>query len=195
MVESGGIEQLAMNYRYGKRYSPKLMFEIENHWKKLYDEFYELRNNKSGKYSLNKNYELVKLSLTLELLMDIENRLIMLINLGYSKELTKFIAQRTVEAINDFKILYPRVKISMLDNCEDVLVTVQSVIKAQTNIFDEKAGAKQDNIEKQRETIYDIVSMMSKYLGYNLDVNNMSCMEFIGHENTINSASKKEQTK
>jgi hypothetical protein len=39
---------------------------------------------------------------------DIENRLIMLINLGYSKE--PFIAQRTVEAINDFKILYQELK-------------------------------------------------------------------------------------
>jgi hypothetical protein len=40
---------------------------------------------------------------------------------------------------------------------------VQSVIKAQTNILMMKAGAKQTILK--RETIYDIVSMMSKYLG------------------------------
>jgi hypothetical protein len=38
MVESGGIEQLTANFECGKVFT-KLMFEIENHWKKLYDEF------------------------------------------------------------------------------------------------------------------------------------------------------------
>jgi hypothetical protein len=47
---------------------------------------------------------------------------------------------------------------------------VQSVIKAQTNILMRKLELSKHNIEKQkRETIYDIVSMMSKYLGTILD--------------------------
>jgi hypothetical protein len=190
IVENGCVEILDKNYRFGKKYSLNEISALDECWKNLYDEFYEYRQNKSGKYTITKNFELIKLSLMLELLTDIENRLILLINLMKLRELDKFIVKRTNEVVTDFKSLYPKVKIAMFADCYEILTIVQSVIKAQTNIFDEKAGAKQNTIKKQKETIFDVVSLMSKQLGYGLDVNNMSCMEFIGHENTINSTLK-----
>jgi hypothetical protein len=195
IVESGGVEQIACNYRPGKRYNATRMHLIEQHWKKLYDEFYSLRDNKTGQFMLNKNHELSRLSLTLTLLGDIETRLIMLINLSTKVEAAKFVGTRTAEAILDFKKIYPRVKISLMDDCFEALQIVQASIKALINTVDEKAGVKETNIEKQRETIYDVTSMMSKYLGYNIDVNNLNCLEFIGHENTINKISKAENSK
>ena len=102
----------------------------------------------------------------------------------------KFVTERTPQIIADLRIHYPKVKMNVFSNLEDILKTIQSVIKSQTNIYDEKTGAKVKTVEKQKQTIYDICSQMSKHLGYNLNINTMTCMEFIGHENTIMRASK-----
>lgn len=191
IVEFNNIEILNVNHRKGRKYNDLQLTELANHWKQLYDQFYMLRNNKSGKYTIDKNSQLAELALKLNILADIENRLILLINMDGPKELSKFIAVRTNEAVSDFKKLYPKIRVNIFSNPLEVLTIVQSVIKAQINIYDEKVGVKQETITKQKETIYDVVAMMSKYLGYNLNVDNMSCMEFIGHENTINSMNKK----
>lgn len=191
IVDDGSIQELDLNYRRNKVYNEQELNELGKHWAKLYDQFYEYRSNKSGKYLINKNYELAQLSLKLQLLSDIENRLILLLNIGDNKVFREFIKIRTVDVVNDFKKLYPKVRISVFDSITELLTVVQSVIKSQTNIFDEKTGAKENVVQKQRETIYEIVAMMSKILGYSLNINTMSCMEFLGHENLINSTSKK----
>lgn len=190
IVETNSIETLDRNYKHGKSYSDDEMNLLAEHWKDLYDEFYELRDNKSGKYTMTKNIELTKLSLMLSILYDVENRLIILIGLDTSPVMLKFIAQRTIEAISDIRKLYPKVRISTLSSPLEVLSILQSMIKSQQNIYEEKVGVKDNTIQKQKETIYDVVSMMSKILGYRLDINSMSCMEFIGHENTINKTNK-----
>lgn len=190
IVETNCIESLNINHKHKVKYTEGQMHELAEHWKNLYDEFYELRNNKSGKYIFSKNIEIARLSLVLDILSDIENRLIILCNMLGAKELSKFVATRTIEAINDLKKLHPKVQISIFSTPLEVLTVVQSVIKAQTNIFDEKVGVTEKVVAKQKETIFDIVAIMSKILGYRLDINTMSCMEFIGHENAINSISK-----
>ena len=195
IVDTNSVELLDINHIVSRKYTDYEVGLLNMHWSKLYDEFYEYRNNKSGKYLMNKNFELVKLSLQLELLSDIENRLILLMEMQENKNLAKFISTRTIECINNFKKLYPRVKIGMFDNCSEVLDIVQSVIKSQVNIFDEKRGTSEKAVTKLKETIYDVVAIMSKALGYNLNINTMSCMEFIGHENTINSTTAKQTKK
>lgn len=189
------IEDLNHNHYRGRVYTDIQLEHLQNWWEKIYDEFYSLRDNKSGKYSMNKNRELVTMSLKLDLLSDIENRTILLINMGDAKELNKFIAKRTNEVVADFKDLYPKVKLGMFSSLLEILTIVQSVLKSQINIFEEKLGAKENTIAKQRETIFDVVSIMSNYLGYNLDVNNMTCLEFIGHEKTIHGLSKNNKQK
>lgn len=190
IVENGCIEILDQNYKSSKKYTEKQLLILSEHWKEVYDQFYEIRENKSGKYVMAKNFELVELSAKLEILADIENRLILLINLFQMKELSKFVATRLNEAMSDFKNIYPKVKLPIFYDPYEALTIVQAVIKAQTNIFDEKVGVKQKAIVKQKETIYDVVSIMSKQLGYGLDINNMTCLEFIGHENTVNATIK-----
>jgi hypothetical protein len=189
-VELNNVETLDYNYTKGKIYSDSEMELLSEHWKNLYDEFYELRDNKSGKYTMNKNIEISRLALILDILADIENRLIILNSLGTSKEMLKFIAYRTSEAINDLKKLYPKVRAPLLSSPLEVLSIVQSVIKSQVNIYDEKVGVKETTVTKQKETIFDVVAIMSRILGYRLYINSMSCMEFIGHENAINTTNK-----
>jgi hypothetical protein len=195
IVDTNNVTLLDANYKKGKIYTEAQLDELNAHWKKLYDEFYGFRRVKSGRYLMDKNLELAKLSLMLELLNDIENRLILLIELGYNKELGSFVRIRKHQAITDLKKLYPKIRVNAFDDCSELLETVQSIIKSQINIFDEKSGVKEKNIAKQHETIYDVVAVMSKSLGYNLNVNDMCCMEFLGHENTINSMGKKETSK
>lgn len=190
IVETNNIESLNINHKTGVKYSEEQIILLAEHWKNLYDDFYDRRNSKSGKYTFAKNIEIARLSLILDILGDIENRLIILNNMVGSKELIVFVTIRLNEAIEDLKKLHPKVKVPMFSTPLEVLTIVQSVIKAQTNIFDEKVGVVEKTVAKQKETIFDIIAIMSKILGYRLDVSTMSCMEFIGHENAINSMSK-----
>jgi hypothetical protein len=193
IVDSNCIEFIDKKFYVNKKYSESELEEIDTQWKKLYDEFYTLRKNKSGQYQLDKNTELVKLSSKLELLSDIENRLTILCSMSSVPELENFVIERTILAIHDLKNLYTNVRVNTLNSPLETLSIVQSIIKSQINIYEEKLGVKDKTMQKQKETIYDVVSMMGKYLGYALDINNMSCMEFLGHENTINSMSKSEK--
>lgn len=194
IVETNNVAELDINYRKSRVYTDEQLLELNQYWVKLYDEFYENRQNKSGKYLITKNFELAKMSLLLELLYDIENRIILLINMSDVKELQKFVTNRTYDVVSDFKKIYPKVRISQFDNLREILTIVQSVIKSQTNIYDEKLGVKEKTVQKQKETVYSVVATMGKILGYKLDINNMNCMEFLAHENMIN-ASSKEVTK
>lgn len=184
-MENNCIEQLDENYKPGKKYSDADMLALGEHWKKLYDEFYSLRNNKNGKYLMDKNYELRRISLMLAMLYDFENRIVLLINMSNMKELQDFIIKRNCEVINDFKAVYPKVKISSFAEPVEVLKIIQSVIKSQTNIFDEKSGVVEKQVEKQIETVHSITSQMGTILGFNLNINTMTCLEFIGHERTV----------
>lgn len=190
ILETNQIELLNITHKVGTVYTTEQIDILSAHWKDLYDEFYELRNNKSGKFVFSKNIEIARLSLVLEILGDIESRLIILCNMLGAGNLLEFVATRTNEAVEDLKKLHPKVKVPMFSNPLEVLSIVQSVIKAQSNIFDEKIGVVEKTVTKQKETIFDIVAIMSKILGYRLDVGTMSCMEFIGHENAINSINK-----
>jgi len=193
IVDTNDITELDLNYSKSKKYTEEQLDILSKHWVKIYDGFYEHRNNKSGRYLITKNFELAKMALLLELLADIENRIILLINMSKQIELKSFILKRTLQVIEDFKRLYPKVYINRFDNLLEILTIVQSVIKSQTNIYDEKLGVKEKTVDKQKQTVYDVVAIMSKILGYNLDVNNMTCLEFVGHENLINST--KDNTK
>src|SRR5690348_4844742 len=63
IVETNDVELLDAKYKHGNKYSNEQIIYLNSYWVKLYDEFYNLRNNKSGKYLMNKNSELSELSL------------------------------------------------------------------------------------------------------------------------------------
>jgi hypothetical protein len=190
IVENNTLYLLDANYKKGKKYTEKEVEFLAKQWANLYDEFFSLRSNKSGKYQMEKNFELTKLHMYLEMLYELENRVILLINMENIEELVDFVIERNIQVIKDFKSLYPKIKINIFDSPSDVLKIIQPVIKSQTNIYDEKLGAKQKTVEKQRETIYDVVAMMSNSAGFAIDIESLTCMSFIAYENAIIAKSK-----
>lgn len=188
ILENNTIEMLDLIPNRVYTHEDSLLLTL--HWQKLYDEFHDLRNNKSSTYKIEKNYELARITLRLALLYDFENRLMLLNNIQNTPELSSFASKRTMEVIEDYKLLYPKVKVNIFSSILEVLSIVQATIKSQTNIYDEKVGVKEQIIAKQKQTVYDVVAIMSKVLGYSLNVNTMSCLEFIGHENAINLTQK-----
>lgn len=190
IMETNQVEKLDRDFKPGKKYTHEQLLSLEKQWMKLYDEFFSLRNNKHGVHMMTKNLELKHLSLKLDMLYDIENRIILLIEMVKTPEFNDFVNKRTVLAIADFKKLYPKVKLGNLVSTFEVLDIVQQVIKSQTNIYDEKTGAISNGVEKQVKSIYSIVSQMGVILGFNLNVQTMTCAEFIGHEETVEQKAK-----
>lgn len=184
-MENNCVEQLDTKYSETKKYSQLEMAELGEQWKKLYDEFYTYRNTKNGRYLMDKNYELKRLSLILDMLYDLENRVVLLINMSNIRELLSFINKRNSMIISEFKDLYPKIKVNVFANPAEVLKLIQSVIKSQRNIYDEKAGVIDNTVVKQVETVHSISSQMGAILGFNLNINTMTCLEFIGHEKTV----------
>lgn len=184
ILKTNKFELLDEHYDSKKEYSNEQLQEAAIAFKSVYDEFYDSRENKSGKYLLDKSLELSTIAYKLELLGDIENRLILLINMS-GEYLEEFKETRRREAICDFKEIYPRVKINVFSTLEDALDIVQQVIKSQTNIYDEKTGVKEKNVKKQEETIEYVIAMISKNLGYNLDSNTLTCASFVANEKLV----------
>lgn len=180
-----------MNYSESKKYTDEQKVEANNVFKNLYDEFFDLRIDKSGKHVLSKNLELMKISFKLELLYDIENRIILLMNLP-GEHLKEFRENRRRQIMQHFKEIYPKVNLTPFLELEEILKIVQQVIKSQTNIFDEKSGSKDKKIEKEEKSIQYIVLMMSKNLDLMINVNELSCLDFIEHEKLISDLNKKQ---
>ncbi len=193
IVKTDEVQLLDLEYNPKKKYSEEELSELNKRWKLLYDEFFDLRQNKSGKYLMEKTFELRKISAFLERLYDMEHRAILLIELEENKELSAFVAKRITNIILEFKALYPKVKLDTLSNPRETLSILQQVIKSQTNIYDEKLGAKDNTVKKQEDTVHTVASKMGKALGYNLHVNDMTCLEFLGHENALIDSEKSSQ--
>lgn len=185
IVENNNVQILDINYNANKKYNAVEMALLSSAWMNIYDEFFELRDNKSGKYQMDKNFEITKLSITLDMLHEMQNRIILIINLEHLEELNDFVIKRTFAVIKDFKNLYPKVKINIFDNPNEVLKIIQSVIKSQTNIYEEKLGVKTKVIEKQKETIFDVIANMSTSLGFQLSIDTLTCASFVAYENAI----------
>lgn len=163
---------------------------MQEHWKTLYDEFFDLRDNKQGQYLMAKNFELKVIEMKLEMLYEMESRIILLIEISTIDGIEDFVVRRTGEVIRDFKGLYKKVNMNMFANPVEVLNIIQQVIKSQSNILEEKVGVSDKTVEKQVKSIHNVTSQMGTILGFNLNINTMTCLEFIGHEQTVQEKSK-----
>lgn len=184
ILKSNSYELMDKNYYEGKKYTDEQSTLLHETYFKLFDEFSVNRKDKRGLFLMQKNFKLIQMSLMFEILYDIERRIILLMQIDLDL-LDLFVETRRREIIKDFSRLYPKVQINLFSDLSEILTVVQQVIKSQTNIFDEKSGVKEKQIAKQEQTIHYIVSRMSKNLGVALDVNSMSCNEFIAWEEVI----------
>lgn len=184
ILKTNKIELLDSSYKKGKKYTEEQLFGLAQLWNTLYDEFSEKRKDKSGKYLMKKNFELMEISLKLELLHDMQNRLMLLLEL-HGNHLKEFRETRRREIILEFKDLYPKVKFNIFIEIEEILTLVQSVIKSQNNIFTEKNGVQDKNIDKQERTIEYVISILGKNLGYNIDAQTMTCEDFLAKEQLV----------
>jgi hypothetical protein len=133
---------------------------------------------------MKRNYELMEVSLKLELLHDMHNRLILLLEL-HGEHLKEFRETRRRELLNQFKAIYPKVKFNIFIEIEEILELVKQVIKSQNNILSEKTGIQEKKIDKQERTIEYIISVLGKNLGYNIDSSTMTCLDFIAKEQLV----------
>lgn len=194
IVKSNNVELLDKNYFEGKKYSEKEISILSEQWVLLYDEFSNRRTNKSGKFLMKKNYELAEITLKLDLLHDMQNRLILLLNMS-GEHLKEFRETRRRQILNEFKSLYPKVKINIFYEIEEILLLIQQVIKSQNNIFTEKSGVQEKNIDKQIDTIHYVISVLGNNLGYNLDPNTLTCEDFLSKELLVERLSKSVKNK
>jgi len=175
---------LDINYNYKKKYSDAEVSILYKKYGEFYDEFFDLRQNKSGKFLMQKNLKLLEITLKIDALGDMENRLILLVNLT-DDIFKEFVEVRRLEIMKLFREIYPKVKLDLFIEIDELLKLVQQVMKSQINDLDEKTGAKQKAVVKQENTIQYVIAIMSKNLGYKLDPNNMSCIDFIENEKIV----------
>lgn len=190
ILKTNNPRLLDCDYSRGKNYTDEQLEKLNAAWLVLYDLFISERDDKSCKYLISKNLELIKLSFKLDMLYEMENRLILLSEMT-EEHYTEFKSRRCTEVAKDFKSLYPRVQLNIFSNLDEILNIVQQVIKSQTNIFDEKSGANDKNIKKQEDSIEYVVAIMSKALGFAIDSNSITCSDFIAYEKVVNSMQSK----
>lgn len=173
-----------INYSQNKIYSKSDLEKLNAVWINLYKEFNDKRNNKETEVIFNKNIELLEIVYKLEILNDMQDRLILLLQMS-GNTFKEFRETRRREIINQFKDLYPKVKFNIFIETEEILELVKSVIKSQSNIYFQKSGSKDKKVKKEEKSIEYIVSVLGNNLGYNIDMQTMTCEDFIAKEKLV----------
>ena len=102
--------------------------------------------------------------------------------------------EKKVLLCNEIKETFPKLKFNQFDEVYELADFVDSVIKAKTNIYNEKFNVLGKKVDKKVQNIYRDVVNIGRELGIQLNVNTMSVAEFLEYENTaIESSIAKEK--
>lgn len=181
---------LDINYSKDKAYTSDELRLLSNTWNRLYDEYFTLKDNKDAKYFLKLSNDALIIIQELSLLEDYKERFILLYELQDQEELIDFVIEKKVLLCNEIKETFPKLKFNQFYDISALIDFVDSVIKAKTNIYNEKFNVLGEKVDKKVQNIYRDVVNIGRELGMQLNVNIMSVAEFIEYERTAIESSK-----
>ena len=185
---------LDVNYSKDKVYTSDELDLLSDTWNQLYDEYFKRKNNKEAKYFLKLSNDALIIIQEISLLEDFKERFILLYELQKEAELNDFVIEKKVLLCNEIKETFPKLKFNQFDEVYELVEFVDSVIKAKTNIYNEKFNVLGKKVDKKVQNIYRDVVNIGRELGIQLNVNTMSVAEFLEYENTaIESSIAKEK--
>lgn len=164
--------------------------ELENHWSKLYDEYWTLKNNSLAKLMLRKENEKLVLRSKLSILYTIHNTILSLSNIPITEKST----QQKFELIRLYE-KQTKNKLSLFSNFIEIIDKVKASINNFENQLQKLVEETNTKAEKSIINSFDIIVGVSVALQIPLNVDTISVAEFLSYEKLAVKKSKANEQK
>lgn len=185
IIRDGNLLLLDTNYT-DREYTETESTEIREVWYKLYDEYYTQTNDSRSKHELKKSADELVLMQRIKSLHDYCVLLGWLSN--YKTELpAENWDKMYIDLVQGIKESNPRIKTNIFDEPINTLEKVSRYMGSLHNQLKKLTTGKQANADSAVANIYTKVVAVGTELGIQLNVENMSCNEWLAYQTTVHS--------
>ena len=190
IIKQNNLKLLDVNFKENKEYHDFDLKLINDTWNDLYDDLFVLKNNSEAKYYLKSNVDRLLLVHINNLLNDIRERYILLYNIKDEEFLTEWITEKKIILYNEIKEIQPKARINQFDDILVLIENVEGLIKSNQNLYNEKSNVIEKKIDNKIQNIYSTIAKLGSALGYQLNVKEMSVLEYLAYEKQAEELSK-----
>ena len=169
---------LIKDYNSDTEYPEQCIVECSNIWSKLYDDFFEVKNDGRAKNSLKNRSKTKQLELRMNILSECMNRLAYCHN--YLIDLPEQYAEVKQELLSVIKKIDGRINIKHFDSIPQIIERLLKVQKSYTNEYNLIEKRVSQTEDKAKKYIHENLVSIQNALGYSIgNFNDISVIEFI----------------
>lgn len=173
---------LDANYKPENKYTQEEEEFIVNTWERLYDDFFEAKNDAKGRLLLKESESEMKLLFKINLLIDLRNHLLMLF------ESTDTIPVNDYENLkySAFEIITKvekKLRFDVFVNVPEALNKLDKALASLQNTHSIKSKRNNQEIDKQIQNVYSVVANVEQVLERSIpNINEISVMHWLAYE-------------
>ena len=192
IMQEGNVLLLDSEYTTEKNYTDEEITQLNELWLKLYDEYFELKNDGLARTYLTNQHKVFNLEFKIVTLSKFHDILANIQEYQHNEK----VAEIKLNCVNEVKKLAPRLKINIFDDVLTLCTKIQGVIKALTNELGTIKVNQEKRVEKQKANVYDVVANVEQVLERSLgDINNISVALFVSYEKIAGKIIKSKENK
>jgi len=193
IIQDKNILLLDKDYKEGKKYSKKDLKQFNDVWERLYDEYYELKNDSKSKSKLSKSFKELEIRSKIKEIKDYIDFLISLAK-GSNVVGQEIITEYEQQVYANLKLLDKRIKPKLFDGIEANVKYLNKFLNALINTYNRDNEDAKREVEKQINNVYEVVANAESWLAPQpIHINEMVVSHWIAIEKMIEKKQKAQQ--
>ena len=181
ILKTKNVYLLDINAEPGKQYSKNEQDYIVETWERLYDDFYQLKNDGKTKIAIMEaRNEMVLLHKINTLAKNVE---FLGWLLSFSNDITpeQYVLYEA-RILSLFKSIEPRLRFKPMASVSENISVVDKAIRSLQSLYNRTKKKTEDKIDRQIENVYEVVAKVSYIVNMRLEVKDMVVSEWIAYE-------------
>lgn len=179
------VNLLDKNYVSDKEYTPEQLDLLYQTWLNLYDRFFELKDDEKAKRHLSAGVESFVASSTMYAITSTINLIEWLVSVKASLP-AEIYNSKLAEAYKLITEANPLIKIDYMAEEDENIKVINRFLDAMQNKHNRHKSEMSKNHSNTIANIYEVVAIVSKVLGMQLNVKDMNVMEWLSYEKMAN---------
>lgn len=160
--------------------------QLNNAWLKLYDEYFEIKNDITAKVYLENRIKVFQLQTKVLGFVKLHDLLVHAQTLEENTEVKLLV-------IDNLKLIEPRFKVNMFDSIVEICERVKKTIKALDNELNQIKSNQEKKEEKQVFNVYKVIASIEQVLERSINVKDVNVLQFIAYEDTAKDIMKSKE--
>ncbi len=175
---------LDANFKPENKYTKEEESFIVNTWERLYDEFFEYKNDSKGRLLLKETEDEMRLLFKINLLVDLRNHLEQLFYNIESIEVKNF-EELKFSAFEIIKKIEKKIKLTVFVDIPEAINILDRVLNSLQNSYSIKTKRNNQEIDKQIQNVYSVVAKVESVLERSIpNIDTISVLQWIAYENS-----------